>query len=106
MGSAGPPQGSYPMQSGMGMSGMSTRPGMMPPGMRMGGPGMMSGMQGSSGMMQGQGGMMQGSGMGMHGSGMGMGGMQQGGSQLMAHLQRGGNMQSQQQGMSYQQNRY
>ena len=109
MGSAVPSQGSYPMQSGMGMSGMSARPGMMPPSMRSGGgPGMMPGMPGGSGMgMQGQGGIMQGGGMGMQSGGMGMGGMQQqqqpgGSSQLMAHLQRGNSM-SQQPGNPYQQ---
>jgi len=107
--SAAAGQGSYPMQSrgGMGMGGMSGSGGMMPPGMRMAGPGMMSGMQAGSGMsMQGGGGgMMQGGGM-MHGGGMGgMGGMPQGGSQLMAHLQRGNSMTGQQ-GMSYQQSRY
>ena len=53
----------------------------------------------------GGGGMMQGGGM-MHAGGMGgMGGMPQGGSQLMAHLQRGNSMTGQQ-GMSYQQSRY
>jgi len=106
-GSGNPHQGSYPMQGSMGMSGMSSRPGMMPPGMRMGGPGMMSqmGPGGSTGMMQGQAGMMQGQGGMMHSGGMGM--QQQGQSQLMAHLQRGGGMQGQQGGMSgYQGNRY
>ena len=112
MGSAVPAQGSYPMQSGMGMSGMSPRPGMLRPSMRgSGGPGMMPGMPGGSGMgMQGQSGIMQG-GMGMQSSGMGMGGMpqqqqqqQQGGSsQLMAHLQRGNSMPQQQPGNPYQQ---
>ncbi len=106
---SGPMQGSYSMQGNMGMSGpMGSRPGMMPPGMRMGGPGMMSNMSGgSAGMMQSQGGMMQGQGGMMHSGAGGMGGMPGQSSQLMAHLQRGGGMQGQQGGMpGYQGNRY
>ena len=56
------------------------------------------------------GGMMQGGGMMHGGGGGGMGGMgmPQGGSQLMAQLQRGNSMPNQQQqgGINYQQNRY
>jgi mediator of RNA polymerase II transcription subunit 12 len=127
------PQG-YGMQGGMGpMSSSMGGPGMggMRPQMQPMGPGGMAmGMQGSSGMtMQGQGGMggMQSGGMGgMQSGGMGgMGPMQgqagmgpgqgmQGGSQLMAHLQRGNSMGPGQGGLGpgqggmggYQQNRF
>ena len=124
MGASGP-QG-YGMQQGMGMSSSMGGPNMggMRPQMQPMGPGMGMRMQGGSGMgMQGQGGMgMQSGGMGpMQSGGMGgMGPMQgqggpmgpgqgmQGGSQLMAHLQRGNSM-GPGQGIphaGYQQNRF
>ena len=129
--SMGPSQGRQPggyggMPGNMGPMGG----GMMGPGMRPMGPGMMSGNMGNMQPGQNMGGMgMQNSGMGPGEShintyqsinhcvmsvvsgmmqNMQGGGMQQGpgGSQLMAHLQRGNNMGSGGQGMGYQGNRF